>query len=79
MPHVVPPPFVESAKKILHQLTKITGPAFRMREEAEELLNLFEGWERKPPESAEERTEAIRRLIGLHRRATEFFVKNRLR
>lgn len=72
---VVPPVFTKSARDLLARLSEVTGPAWEMRKETEEILELFESWERRPA-TVTERSDAIRRLLDLHRRAMEFLVKN---
>jgi hypothetical protein len=75
---VIPPLFVNSAKDLLSRLTEATGPAWDMRKEAEEILELFKLWEYRPA-TATERADTVSRLLDLHRRAMEFLVKNRTR
>lgn len=77
-PSVVPPLFTDSARELLTRLREATGPAWDMRKEAEQILELFESWERRPA-TASERADTVRRLLDLHRRAMEFLVKNRAR
>lgn len=72
----VPPLFVDSARDILKRLSGVTGPAWEMAKEAEELLSIFERWEKEPSTSTE-RAQTVQRLIDLHRRAQEFLIKNK--